>query len=158
MHPLGVGLILSRVTENEDTICAGILHDTIEDCEPYGSVIKDLIEKEFGEDAARMVNDVTEQDKSLPWAVRKQQALDHVQHMQNDSLLVKSADVLNNLSEQIEDWKREGDDMWERFNASKQNQVERYQKLITTIEFQWIENILIGEMKTKLDFIIQNWN
>ncbi len=30
-HPLTVGLILARAGANEDTIIAGILHDTIED-------------------------------------------------------------------------------------------------------------------------------
>ena len=47
VHSLSVGLILSRVTDNEDIIIAGILHDTIEDCKPYGSVTKELIAQEF---------------------------------------------------------------------------------------------------------------
>lgn len=39
-HPLTVALILYRVTQDENIIIPGILHDTIEDCEPYGSVRK----------------------------------------------------------------------------------------------------------------------
>src|SRR5687768_16215143 len=74
VHPLAVGLILSRVTSDEDIIIAGILHDTIEDCKPYGSITKELIVKEFGENVAEMVNDSTEQDKSLPWDERKRLA------------------------------------------------------------------------------------
>lgn len=35
-HPLTVGLIVSRVTQDENTICAGVLHDTIDDCKPKG--------------------------------------------------------------------------------------------------------------------------
>jgi len=45
-----------------------------------------------------MVNDVTEQDKGLPWVDRKMAAFNHINDMKKDSLLVKSADVLHNLS------------------------------------------------------------
>ena len=65
MHPLSVGLILSQAGASEDTIVAGILHDTIEDCVPYGSVTKKTIENKFNANVARMVDDVTEKDKSL---------------------------------------------------------------------------------------------
>ena len=30
-HPLVVGLILARISEDEDVVVAGILHDTVED-------------------------------------------------------------------------------------------------------------------------------
>jgi len=42
-HPLTVGLTLARVTSDENIIAAGLLHDTIEDCEPYGSMTKELL-------------------------------------------------------------------------------------------------------------------
>ena len=77
-HPLTVALILSRATHNENIICAGILHDTIEDCVPYGSVTKDFLEKEFNGKIAQMVNDLTEQDKTLPWMERKKAALEQL--------------------------------------------------------------------------------
>src|SRR3989338_8965246 len=66
-HPLSVAMILARVSKDENVIVAGILHDTIEDCVPYGSVTKKVIEKEFNREVARMVDDVTEKDKTLPW-------------------------------------------------------------------------------------------
>jgi (p)ppGpp synthase/HD superfamily hydrolase len=103
LHPLGVGLILSRANATEDQVTAGILHDTIEDCEPHGSITKEIIEKEFGSEVARMVNDVTEQDPTLPWDERKQLALDHIKEMKMDSIMVKSADVLHNLSDLLQD-------------------------------------------------------
>ena len=33
LHPLEVGVIVARMTEDEEVISAAILHDTIEDCE-----------------------------------------------------------------------------------------------------------------------------
>src|SRR3989344_3186473 len=146
-HPKAVGQILAGVTKDEEIIEAGILHDTIEDCQPYGSVTKETIEWKFGPRVAKMVNDVTEQDKTLSWAERKQLALDHIENMNEDSLLVKSADVLHNLEEQMEDYRKEGDAMWERFNAPKSAQLERYEKLITAIAKRWQENPLLTELE-----------
>ena len=156
-HPKAVGEILSRVTNNEDIICAGILHDTIEDAKPYGSITKESIEKEFGPKVAKMVNDLTEQDKSLPWVERKQQALDHIKVMENDSLLVKSADVLDNLEDQIADYKKEGESMWKRFNAPKSTQLERYKKLIAAIGKKWPQNPLLAKLEVNLDVIKRLW-
>src|SRR3990167_2070670 len=118
-HPKAVGQILASVTKDEAIIEAGILHDTIEDCQPYGSVTKKIIEENFGVKVAKIVDDLTEQDKTLPWAVRKQQAIEHVKEMDNDSLLVKSADAFHNLTDQIADYANEGDAMFNRFNAPK---------------------------------------
>ncbi len=156
-HPIAVSQILAGVTNDEEIICAGILHDTIEDCEPYRSVTKQTIEEKFGARVAKMVNDVTEQDKTLPWAVRKQQALDHIKEMDNNSILVKSADVLHNLEDQIADYKKEGETMWKRFNAGKEVQLARYEKLITEIGIKWPQNPLLGKLEVNLHEVKRLW-
>ncbi len=146
-HPLSVGLILSRISHDENIIAAGILHDTIEDCEPYGSVTKDLLEKMFNKDISRMVNDVTEQDKTLPWFERKMEALEHIKHMKQDSLLVKCADVLQNLVELNQDIRMEGLSVFEKFNATKEETILRYQKLIPEIKNTWPDNPLLRDLE-----------
>lgn len=152
VHPLTVGLILSQVTKNEDIIIAGILHDTVEDTE---MTIKEL-EKEFGKNVSRMVNDVTEQDKSLSWEIRKKLALEHIKHMKKDSLLVKSADVLQNLTDQIEDYKIEGDKMFKRFNSPKDKQLKRYNNLILEFKKAWKENPLLPNLNVAVEWINKN--
>ncbi len=143
-HPLSVGLILSRTGALEDVIIAGILHDTIED----GDITKEDIEKEFGESVANIVNDVTEQDKSLPWMERKQQALEHVSEMGKDGLLVKSADVLHNLQNTLSDYKEIGDELFKRFNAPKEAQLTRYGKLIYALKDAWKDNPLLPDLES----------
>lgn len=143
-HPLSVGLILARAGALEDVIIAGILHDTIED----GDITKEDIEKEFGESIANIVNDVTEQDKSLPWMERKQQALEHVSEMGKDSLLVKSADVLHNLQNTLSDYKETGDELFKRFNAPKEAQLTRYGKLIYALKDAWKDNPLLPDLES----------
>ena len=158
VHPMGVALIISLVTQDEDLICAGLLHDTIEDADPYGSITKEQIEERFGSKVSNIVNDLTEQDKTIDWAERKRQALIHVNEMSNDSLLVKSADVLHNINDQIADYKIEGDKMFERFNAGKEVQLERYNKLISAIDNKWKENPLISDLQDKLNQVNKLWN
>jgi (p)ppGpp synthase/HD superfamily hydrolase len=158
IHPLSVGLILAATGAAEDIIVAGILHDIIEDCKPYGSVTTNDIEKEFGKDVARMVNDVTEQDKTLPWSVRKQRVLEHVKDMDNDSLLVKSADVLHNLSDQLADYKIEGEKMWARFSAKKPEQLANYMLLIPAIGKKWPQNPLMLELMQKVEEAKKLWS
>ncbi|PIQ73052.1 hypothetical protein COV58_04605 [Candidatus Roizmanbacteria bacterium CG11_big_fil_rev_8_21_14_0_20_36_8] len=155
-HPLTVALILSRVTPDENIICAGILHDTIEDCVPYGSVTKEFLEKEFNGRIAQMVNDVTEQDKTLPWSERKMAALSHIKDMNHDSLLVKSADVLHNLVELNENIKTQGDEVFESFNASKEDTILRYKKLIGALEKTWADNPLLGDLKVGIKNLLKS--
>lgn len=149
-HPVAVGLILARITDDPEVIAAGILHDTIEDCKPYGSITKELIIKEFGGNVAEMVNDVTEQDKSLPWDEGKRLALEHIPHMSEKSLLVKSADVLNNMVDQIADYKKEGDILFENFNAGKDKQLKRYESLVEAIHTAYLDNPLGEDLEHNL--------
>lgn len=142
-HPLIVGFILANAGALEDVVIAGILHDTIEDSD----LTKSDIEKEFGVKVARIVNDVTEQDKSLPWVERKQQALEHISEMDTDSLFVKSADVLHNLTDQINDYKEVGDEMFNRFNAPKEAQLQRIKKLVSALGDAWPSNPLLPDIK-----------
>jgi guanosine-3',5'-bis(diphosphate) 3'-pyrophosphohydrolase len=58
-HPLAVATILAELGMNTDTICAALLHDTVEDT-PY--TLAEL-RGEFGEDVAALVDGVTKLDK-----------------------------------------------------------------------------------------------
>ncbi len=160
IHPLSLGIILARAGAEEDIVIAGILHDTIEDSVASAKVTKEIIAKEFGENIAEMVNDVTEQDKSLPWIVRKQHALEHIPQMENDSLMVKSADVLHNLRDQIADYKQERDAMFKRFNkeASKEMRLEHYRKLVDALNVAWIDNPLLPELEQAYKEVKELWS
>ena len=58
-HPLSVAYILASMNADSDTICAGLLHDTIEDTK----LTKEDIKKEFNEDIANLVDGVTKISK-----------------------------------------------------------------------------------------------
>lgn len=55
VHPLNVAYTLACMHADSDTICAGLLHDTIED----SNITKEEIEKEFNSEIAKLVDGVT---------------------------------------------------------------------------------------------------
>jgi (p)ppGpp synthase/HD superfamily hydrolase len=147
VHPLTVALILSRVSDDEEIIVAGILHDTIEDCKPYGSVTKEMIAKVFTPRVAELVDSVTEPNKDLPWIERKQAALAHIKDMDHDQLLLKSADVLQNLSDLNEDIVKKGLKVFKSFNATQDLTLGRYNSLREELSKTWPDNPLLSEIK-----------
>lgn len=155
IHPLIVSLILARIGAEEDVIIAGLLHDVIEDAKGNKELVAKEVESRFGKDVARMVDDVTEKDKSLPWEERKRIALEHIPQMRRDSLLVKSADVVHNMADSIEDLKEQGEEVFKSFNAPKEKQLKRYQDLISELERCWPENPLLPEFKENLQKLLK---
>lgn len=58
-HPLNVAYILSEMHADRDTICAALLHDTLEDCD----ISKEDIAELFNKDIANLVDGVTKISK-----------------------------------------------------------------------------------------------
>ena len=146
-HPLTVGLILARAGASEDVVIAGILHDTIEDSAPEKKVTKEMIAERFGESVASLVLSVTETDKELTWEERKAEALEHIKSFSNDSLLLKSADIIANTSELIEDYSKGGDGVFDRFNAPKERLLEQSLRTIRAIYEKWPESPLAPNLR-----------
>ena len=59
VHPLNVAYILAELNADEDTLCAGLLHDTLEDTK----ATKEEIERLFNKDVANLVDGVTKISK-----------------------------------------------------------------------------------------------
>ncbi len=147
-HPLAVGLILTTAGAPEDVIIAGILHDTIEDSiEEKKPLMPQLIEERFGKEVLNLVMSVTEQDKNLSWDERKAEALKHVKTFSNDSLLLKSADIISNVSETLVDYTKEGEEIFERFHAPKEKIIESHINMINAILNKWPLSPLADDLK-----------
>jgi (p)ppGpp synthase/HD superfamily hydrolase len=146
-HPLIVGVILAHAGAGEDVIVAGILHDTIEDSPAGKKVTRDMLCERFGEKVAGIVSDLTEPPKELSYDVRKGHSLQRIPNMSHDSLLVKTADIIANASELIQDFKDEGDKTFLRFNAPKEKALALYDRVTTSILQTWPENPLADDLK-----------
>lgn len=98
IHLLNVGYILASMHVGPTTICAGILHDTIEDT----GVLKEELAEKFGTDVAEIVESVTKIGNINFKDVKEYQAANHRKifiAMAKDVrvILVKLVDRLHNM-------------------------------------------------------------
>lgn len=149
-HPLTVALILSRATDDEDLVIAGVLHDTLEDSPPHARVTRERLERDFGERVAALVDSVTEQDKSQDWVTRKRVALEHIGHMGSDEVLLKSADVLANTRELLGDFSRRGADIFDAFNANADSLLGNAISVIEALLARYPESPLGADLSAAL--------
>ena len=95
-HPLAVATILAELGMNTETICAALLHDTVEDT-PY--TLTEL-RSDFGEDIATLVDGVTKLDKvKYGESAEAETVRKMVVAMSRDIrvLVIKLADRLHNM-------------------------------------------------------------
>ncbi|MBQ2833820.1 MAG: bifunctional (p)ppGpp synthetase/guanosine-3',5'-bis(diphosphate) 3'-pyrophosphohydrolase [Clostridia bacterium] len=99
VHPLIVSGILAGLMLDAPTIAAGLLHDTVEDCD---EVTLEVIEKEFGQEVALLVDGVTKL-KRLNFTSRVEQQAESIRKMilamSKDIrvVLIKLADRMHNM-------------------------------------------------------------
>lgn len=146
IHPLIVGLILARISRDEDVVVAGILHDTVEDSVDSKKVTIANLKKRFGDDVADMVDAVTEKNRHVPWIERKKQIVKKVSFLSRNALLIKAADTIANCTELISDFRREGDDTFRRFNVPKEHLIEHYVEIIEAIKKTWPSHPLRSDL------------
>lgn len=93
-HPLGLARVLAEEggVSDPSTLCAALLHDTIEDTD----TTPEELEREFGAEICALVLEVTD-DKSLPKAERKRAQVEHAAHISDKAKRVKLADKICNL-------------------------------------------------------------
>lgn len=93
-HPLGLARVLADEGGITDpaTVCAALLHDTVEDTD----TTPEELEREFGPEIRALVQEVTD-DKSLPKAERKRAQVEHAAHISDKAKRVKLADKICNL-------------------------------------------------------------
>jgi (p)ppGpp synthase/HD superfamily hydrolase len=154
-HPLTAGIILALAGASEDVIVAGILHDTIEDSIDEKKVTPAMLEERFGVAVRDLVLSVTEEDKTLSWTERKASALSHIEHFSEDSALVKSADVLSNGRELVDDHGRHGDEVFKRFVASKEDTLANTQRVIEALLRRFPESPLAEDLRILGQALVQ---
>jgi (p)ppGpp synthase/HD superfamily hydrolase len=148
VHPVTVALILSRYTADEDTIIAGLLHDTLEDT----TVTEDELGREFGAKVRDLVADVSESPlPGLSWETRKTRYLRHLQTASRGALLIAGADKIANLVSMIAAHSTEGDALWERFHAPPAHKLAFYAQVHAVIRSAWPGCPLLQELGNRLE-------
>lgn len=136
VHPLGVAESLIREGCAEDLVIAGVLHDTIEDCDVTFSDLR----KRFGSHVAKIVKGCTEPHRKAPWEERKRHTLSALRNTAPEILTVSLADKLDNARSIVTDHARLGDALWERFKRPRSDQAWYYQGLAEIFSRRASEN------------------
>lgn len=146
-HPLTVGLILARANASENVIIAGLLHDAIEDSVEEDEISQQKIKDLFGEEVLNLVMSVSEKNKDLSWENRKENFLEELKGFSQESLILKSADIINNLNEIADDHAKEGERVFRKFNAPKERVLGHKLEAIEFILDQYPDNPLADDLK-----------
>ena len=97
-HPLNVSYILAQMHADCDTLCAGLLHDTLEDTE----ITKEEIANMFNQNVAKLVDGVTKLAK-MNFSSKKEQNLANTRKIITSIIedvriiIIKLADRLHNM-------------------------------------------------------------
>ncbi|WP_010098227.1 HD domain-containing protein [Ornithinibacillus scapharcae] len=116
-HPIRVAERLEREGFSDELVCAGYLHDVVEDT----IYEREDIERLFGIKVADMVAAHTE-DKSKSWKDRKQHTIDTIKQADKEIKYLIVADKLDNLIGLERDLKMLGPSVWKNFNAGIEEQ------------------------------------
>ena len=124
--------VSNLIIENNGTTTqaiAGLLHDAVED--QGGAKTLAAIKRKFGPKVAKIVDqcsDTTIKPKP-PWKTRKIKYIKDIKNKTQDTLLVSLCDKYHNANCILSDYQKVGEEIWDRFTASKQETFWYYESL-----------------------------
>jgi len=145
-HLLGVCSLVIEDGGSEDEAIAALLHDAVEDA--GGQPTLDQIRGRFGKRVARIVEHCSDTDviPKPPWRERKEIYIAGLSDRRNSvgTLRVVAADKLHNARAILDDYRRVGDRLWERFaTGSAEDQLWYYKS---------VADILVARIPGPLSF------
>ncbi len=117
LHPMETASIAATMTEDEDVLCAALLHDVIEDC----GVPKDALRARFGVHITLLLLSVTEEkdpDAAGSWQRRKLKTINRLRAASEEEMILTLSDKLSNLRSIRHDLDALGPSLWQRFNQN----------------------------------------
>lgn len=161
-HLMSVAILIASVTDDEDVIIAGLMHDSLEDVPGY--TYEHLV-KDCGSRVADIVRHVSEpldatktEDAQLPWLTRKEAYLSSLQEGGVESAIVSAADKIHNTESFLKAFKEEGEPYALRFKSSIKNRIWFHEKVLSIIESKLGEehtlSILLKETTDKFREVV----
>ena len=156
LHPLEVAQILSNMTDDEEVITAGILHDIVEDTD--GTL--EEIEKRFGKRVADLVSSESEQDvpgvdMKESWKQRKEESLSVLRNSQDIGVkMLWLADKLANMRSLAAVYSERGSVLWQDLNQNDSAmQLWYYKTVAETVELSLNKTGAFKEYIKHINFI-----
>ena len=134
-HLLAVSALTLDAGGDEDLAIAALLHDVVEDT----SVELSEIAERFGDRVAKVVEGCSDYmgddpDNKPPWEDRKRAYVEHLEHVDEDTLTVSLADKQHNAWTLANGADAEGVDFWDRFTATPQQALWYYGAVLEVFE------------------------
>ena len=144
-HVQKVNGIVKQYTTDEDILCAALLHDVIEDCFEDPDVGHHILEEKFGKRVANIVMELTSSKEEIEeeYDTKADYLIVKMLNMSSDSLTIKLADRLQNISDAFT--------ASERFrNKYFQETVKIMDELEKNRRFNRMQGLLVNQIKMKL--------
>ena len=156
-HLVAVGMIIGEYTTDEDAVVAGILHDVLEDVRPSIYSEADMRD-DFGDKITDIVKDVSEDkvagEPEKPWIERKKGYLTHLDSLTNvEPMIVSTADKIHNLTDMLDEYERVGDELWGKFNASKDDELWFYKSFLEIIQKKGIPEKMKADLESLVNML-----
>ena len=155
IHPMEVCAIIGSMTDKQEVIAAGALHDVVEDA---GVTIDEIGEK-FGARVRELVASETENKREgLPpeqtWRIRKEESIEKLRTTDDiEVLMLWIGDKLSNIRAIYRDFLVEGNQLWDKFHQSDINVQAWYYRSIMKYTERLSDTLAWIEYKTLVEKI-----
>ena len=132
LHPMEVAAIVGTMTDDQATLAAAVLHDTVEDTD---ATLEELEEK-FGRRVSLIVMTETEEKReNIPaaqtWKLRKLETLAMLENTKDPAVkMLWLGDKVSNLRSFARELRRQGDSLWLQLNQKNPAEHEWYYRSI----------------------------
>jgi (p)ppGpp synthase/HD superfamily hydrolase len=148
-HPISVMTILRDYTDDENTLVAALLHDTVEDTDYTFEEMK----SDFGDEVTEIVRTVTEPaqrngEEKLSWLEVKSIYAKQIKKGPLEAAMVAAADKTHNFRSMIEDYFERHDEFVKDFGPHADKRLEAYQLVANAINNRLTDGIVHEFNKT----------
>lgn len=105
-----------------------------------------------------IVKDVSEDkvagEPEKPWIERKKGYIAHLDNLANvEPIIVSTADKIHNLTDMLDEYERVGDGLWEKFNASKDDELWFYKSFLEVIQKKAIPEKMKADLESLVNML-----
>ena len=156
LHPMEVAQILSTMTDDQEILAAGILHDILEETD--GTLAE--IEQRFGKRVALIVaseseNDYPGKDKATTWKRRKEESLKVLKNSTDIGVqMLWLADKLANMRSLAGIYSEMGEELWKLFHQTDpEEHCWYYSSVAEIVELQLNKTGAFKELIKHINFV-----
>ena len=154
-HLMGVAAIVLEQGGTENQAIGALLHDAVEDQD----VTVEEIRERFNDEVAEIVEGCTdaEGEPKPEWRERREKYITHLSEAGPSVRLVAAADKLYNARNILEDYRKEGETLWDRFTGKKDGTLWYYRTLAKTFRENYPSPLAdeLGRVVSELERLVK---